>query len=515
MGEDGGDEIEQFVQAVNASAKHQQDLIQSDKGVARTIAPGTHASGPHLTKTLVEQKQVGVDLYNTSISGEVNPTLTSACGGVKSGGQILEKAYGVDQQGGKGGANYTEDVAPTLASNSHGTPHGVCYGFEPGASQRLSPRFSEEKAPTLRVQMGDNQASVVYGICSFDSNSMKSKNPNSGIYEAETSRTLDLNGGSPACNQGGMVVAQPQPDEKVNQIASTLMSTYSRNYNGNAGAFNGENFVFEKQNYGVISKGNGETILSPEKHMALSTGGGQAGQGYPCAMVCIEGNGSRPSHKGDGYKETDIQYTLNATEQHGVCYRKQSHAKSKDDGQGWQETDVHDTLNTFDSGESRTPTLVVDNPEAVQYTVRDCITPKIGNGDVSNTLLARDHKEPMSICNNNYVLRRLTPLECTRLQGFPDHWVDIGDWVDSKGKKHKDSDSNKYRALGNSIALPFWEWLGKKIVEEDPSVKTMASLFDGIGGFPLSFMRAGCVPVWSSEIEEFPMAVTRIRFGED
>ena len=81
-----------------------------------------------------------------------------------------------------------------------------------------------------------------YGISAYDSNSMKSSNPHSGIYEAETSRTLDLNGGSPACNQGGM------------------------------------------------------------------------------AVVCLEGNGQRDSHKGDGYKESDTMYTLNTVEQHGVCY---------------------------------------------------------------------------------------------------------------------------------------------------------------------------------------------------
>lgn len=49
---------------------------------------------------------------------------------------------------------------------------------------------------------------VCYGICSFDSNSMKSPNPHSGFYEADTSRTLDANGGNPACNQGGVVVVE-------------------------------------------------------------------------------------------------------------------------------------------------------------------------------------------------------------------------------------------------------------------------------------------------------------------
>lgn len=98
-------------------------------------------------------------------------------------------------------------------------------------------------------------------------------------------------------------------------------------------------------------------------------------------------------------------------------------------------------------------------------------------------------------------------------------WTDIGDWTDSKGKIHNgDSDSPRYKALGNSIALPFWEWMAKRMVEvlktdgmENP---TMASLFDGIGGFPLAYSQAGCKPVWASEIEEFPIAVTKIHFPE-
>lgn len=126
-----------------------------------------------------------------------------------------------------------------------------------------------------------------------------------------------------------------------------------------------------------------------------------------------------------------------------------------------------------------------------------------------NAVCARDAKGVAS------TVRRLTPKECERLQGFPDDWTNIGEWIDSKGKKHKDADSPRYKA---SIALPFWKWLAKRIVAvlkedgiEDPK---MASLFDGIGGFPLSFSEAGCVPVWASEIEEFPIAVTKKHFPE-
>lgn len=60
------------------------------------------------------------------------------------------------------------------------------------------------------------------------------------------------------------------------------------------------------------------------------------------------------------------------------------------------------------------------------------------------------------------VVRRLTPMECERLQGFPDGWTDIGEWTDTKGKKHKIADGPRYKALGNSIALPFGNGLQKE-----------------------------------------------------
>lgn len=115
----------------------------------------------------------------------------------------------------------------------------------------------------------------------------------------------------------------------------------------------------------------------------------------------------------------------------------------------------------------------------------------------------------------NMVIRRLTPLECERLQGFPDHWTDLGEWTDSKGKRHKDADSPRYKALGNAIALPPWKWLLKRLCGNYERDATMASLFDGIGGFPLIWEqlngRGTCL--WASEIEEFPIAVTKRRFG--
>ena len=113
------------------------------------------------------------------------------------------------------------------------------------------------------------------------------------------------------------------------------------------------------------------------------------------------------------------------------------------------------------------------------------------------------------------LVRRLTPVECERLQGFPDGWTDIGDYIDSKGKKKHTADTARYRALGNSIALPPWRWVLKRLCNQYDRCVTMGSLFDGIGGFPLIWEeingKGSCL--WASEIEEFPIAVTKIRIG--
>jgi DNA (cytosine-5)-methyltransferase 1 len=110
-------------------------------------------------------------------------------------------------------------------------------------------------------------------------------------------------------------------------------------------------------------------------------------------------------------------------------------------------------------------------------------------------------------------VRRLTPLECERLQGYPDGWTDIGEWTDSKGKKHQTTDSARYKALGNSIALPPWRFVCRRICEQYDTPATMGSLFDGIGGFPLIWREingADSVP-WACEIDEYCRAVTQRR----
>lgn len=193
-----------------------------------------------------------------------------------------------------------------------------------------------------------------------------------------------------------------------------------------------------------------------------------------------------------------------------VAYRKQGHPMNAEQGKGWEETEKNDTLNCHDNGESRTPTLIVENhpnDSRVKITnVVQTLNGRMGTGGGN---------VPMCIEPINAVVRRLTPLECERLQGYPDGWTDIGEWTDSKGKKHKEADSPRYKALGNSIALPYWIELAKKVAESlGKENLTMGSLFDGIGGFPLAFSMAGVKPIWASEIEEFPIAVTKRRFPD-
>ena len=148
------------------------------------------------------------------------------------------------------------------------------------------------------------------------------------------------------------------------------------------------------------------------------------------------------------------------------------------------------------------------------------------NGEpIAGTLSARNagggqrmpDKENFNAVTSNTVVRRLTPTECERLQGFPDGWTDIGEWTDTKGKVHKPADSPRYKALGNSIAIPFWFVLLRRISAQYERPATLGSLFDGISGFPLTWARCNGskTVLWTSEIEEFPIAVCKRHFGDE
>lgn len=150
-----------------------------------------------------------------------------------------------------------------------------------------------------------------------------------------------------------------------------------------------------------------------------------------------------------------------------------------------------------------------------------------GNGDgMLSPTITGDHNSRITDYTSvviekiiRWIVRRLTPTECERLQGYPDGWTDLGEWVDSKGKIHKAADTPRYKALGNSIALPQWYYVLGGIADRLPENATLGSLFDGIGGFPYvwSNLHNGnkSLCVWASEIEEFPIAVTKKHFPEN
>ena len=210
-------------------------------------------------------------------------------------------------------------------------------------------------------------AQEVYGISADKSNSMLSDNPHSGVYKAETCRTLDTSGTNPSCNQGGMIV---------------LQKSYCLQGN-----------MLERQ----------------EKN-------GPAGKGV------LE----------------EVSYCLNTIDRHAVisCFEPRSK-----DGVPRIHGEIVPTLVASQSGGQRQPCIYRD--------------------EVVGTLMARDYKG----VGREYVwqnklrivagrVRRLTPLECERLQGLPDNWTEGG------------SDSARYKAIGNGMAQPCPDFIMQSLVRE-------------------------------------------------
>lgn len=343
-----------------------------------------------------------------------------------------------------------------------------------------------------------------YSFDSLASNSMKSSNPHSGCREVEIAKTLDTSPPDPAKNQGGIAIVEP--------------------------------------------------------------------------TFCIQGNtidrADTAGANGTGVKE-DVCYTLNTIDRPAVAFaldcrnmtaneELSATLQAKDNGgqslnyiNPVAEPLIYDARGNGDGITS--PTMTGDHSSRVtDYTA---IT--LQGDTVAGALLARDYKGPgradslgrviaqpvgADLYNGTltgdkaatlttatgqggantgpsviekiirWIVRRLTPTECERLQGYPDGWTDLGEWVDSKGKTHKDADTPRYKALGNSIALPQWYYVLGGISDRLSEDATLGSLFDGIGGFPYVWaqLHAGRkeLCVWASEIEEFPIAVTKKWFPE-
>lgn len=409
------------------------------------------------------------------------------------------------------GVGQAGDAAYTL---QEGHEHGVCClddakaytlkirsGCEGGGKGAL---VQTEKSATLSTLQDQTlfvaEPPKAYSFDSLASNSMKSSNPHSGCREVEIAKTLDTSPPDPAKNQGGIAILDALPFDTT-QITSPQ---------------NGSNPHF------------GDPC-----HPLAATA-------HPPAAVCIDCRNMTANE--------ELSATLQA---------KGNGGQSLNYINPVAEPLIYDARGNGDGITS--PTMTGDhNSRVTDYTA---IT--LQGDTVAGALLARDYKGPgradslgrviaqpvgADLYNSTltgdkavtlttatgqggantgpsviekiirWIVRRLTPTECERLQGYPDGWTDLGDWVDSKGKAHKAADTPRYKALGNSIALPQWYYVLGGIADRLPEDATLGSLFDGIGGFPYVWaqLHAGRkqLCVWASEIEEFPIAVTKKWFPE-
>lgn len=206
-----------------------------------------------------------------------------------------------------------------------------------------------------------------------------------------------------------------------------------------------------------------------------------------CDPICIQGNvvDREGNQNGSGIK-AGVSYTLNSTDRHVICMgTSQKNAAI-----------LEDQAATITCGHDRP--ICVDCFHGQESEISNTITAHASGGISLNAI------NPV---RQRYVVRRLTPLECERLQGFPDGWTDI------QGA----TDTARYRALGNSIALPQWEYVLQNISEYLKAHATLGSLFDGIGGFPLVWERVQGEGTarWASEIEKFCIKVTKYHFPEE
>lgn len=355
-------------------------------------AAGTSAEGSG------ETGSYSVDGYNSSVD-EVAATL-----GVNYGVSTGRNGVMVLNDQGGNRMDVTEDMTCTLRAESHHPP--LVFENHSQDSRYTGPQDTVQTILSTFGTGGNNQPFVL-----------------------ETPKTLKIRSGCEGGGKGALI----QDD-----LSATL-------------GCNNDQTLFVTKAYGICSKGS-NSMMSDNPHSGFyeadtsrcldANGGDPSCNQGGIAVVAIEGNGSRPSHRGDGYKETDAMYTLNATEQHGVAY-----SSSK--------------ASFFTSAEK----------------------------ELANTLVATDYKDPPIVNDEDdadYIVRRLTPTECARLQGFPDWWcddlatqeptqADIDYWKEvfethrnvmgtsSKPKsesqiikwlKDPHSDSAEYKMWGNGVALP-------------------------------------------------------------
>lgn len=425
-------------------------------------------------------------------------TLTSRCG--TGGGNVPLVMDGADNspavtlkirsgcEGGGKGAIWQEEKSATLGCNNDQT---VFIPFVKGTrphSQSEAPTWKQgEVANTLNTfdvgeQRCNELAVKVYGICSKASHSMMSDNPHSGFYEAETSRTLDRSGGDPTCNQGGICVVEPVAFTQNQRDEVRDLGDKSAALAAEPG-MKQQTFVAQPEDVTAFHVNQRNELID----LHGKSGALMATRSDQMQTFVLQGNmiGRKDENgpQGDGVNE-DVCFTLDATDRHTVCAPEDVYAMTT--GSYMQvEKEVAPTLMARDY---KDPTTIAPAPhlnEGVAGTVATGAHPSGFNGqDAFNDRLVIDNPEAQ-LAPVTYTVRRLTPTECARLQGFPDWWCrDLGTenpteeelafWADvfethrkivthaKKPKTEKQirkwladpyTDSAEYRIWGNGICL--------------------------------------------------------------
>ena len=385
-------------------------------------------------------------------------TLTSRCG--TGGGNVPLVMDGADSS-----------PAVTLKIRS---------GCEGGGKGAI---WQEEKSATLGCN--NDQTLFVpkcYGICSKASHSMMSDNPHSGFYEAETSRTLDRSGGDPTCNQGGICVVEPVAFTQNQRDEIRDLGDKSAALAAEPG-MKQQTFVAQPEDVTAFHVNQRNELID----LHGKSGALMATRSDQMQTFVLQGNmiGRKGENgpQGDGVNE-DVCFTLDATDRHAVCAPENVYAMTT----GSYMQVAKEVAPTLMARDYKDPTAIAPAPhlnEGVAGTVATGAHPSGFNGqDAFNDRLVIDNPEAQEQ-PINYTVRRLTPTECARLQGFPDWWCrDLGTedpteeelafWADvfethreivthaKKPKTEKQirkwladpyTDSAEYRIWGNGICL--------------------------------------------------------------
>jgi len=442
-----------------------------------------------------------------------------------------DTTYTIDE---KMGQTYVwEEQANTLAQRDYKQPQAVyAAGFSFGQSAKArSLGYQEETSPTLRGGEGGNQKPCVLDIreavpIENHPNDSRVKLSEDGVFQALTSRMGTGGNNTPLVLERVIPFdttqitspgnwSCPKEDDPCHPLAATahvpaIAFTQNqreevRDLEDVATAIAAEPGMHQ-QTYIATCIGNGQadiaSHITEEKAQTLSTMHDQ---------LAIHVAYGVDAYNQDQYEEVSqtLREPIGGDNTAKVLTTYGLDRASYNQGQNAQFD--------FSVEEERAPTQTSRGPGAVA-----AIDFRNGseNYDVNGTMCSKETGYNNNTNQNVRVentVRRLTPKECERLQAFPDYWTQIGEWTDSKGKVHKEADTPRYKALGNSIALPFWDWLLGRISEQYDRPATLGSLFSGIGGFDLCWElhNGKGTARWQSEIEEFPIAVCKMHFGDE